>query len=258
MGYLHEGHLNLMREGRKRGESLIISIYVNPAQFAPGEDLKEYPRDFKRDEILARNVGVDVIFYPSDREIYPDDFQTYVNVEKVSKNLCGLSRPVFFRGVATVCSKLFNIVKPHVTIFGKKDFQQLVVIRRMVSDLNMDIEIVGMPTTREFDGLAMSSRNAYLQEGERESALSLSRSLKLAKELYEGGECNASVIIEGVKKYIGSHPYTKIDYVKICDTKTLENVETLDKESVLALAVQVGFPRLIDNYVFGEPLDIAG
>lgn len=256
MGYLHEGHLDLMREGKKRGEYLIISIYVNPTQFAPEEDLEKYPRDFKRDEILARDVGVDVIFYPSDREIYPDGFQTYVNVEKVSKNLCGLSRPIFFRGVATVCNKLFNIVKPHITIFGKKDFQQLLVIKRMVADLNMNIEVVGMPTTRESDGLAMSSRNAYLKEGERESALSLSRSLGLAKGLYEDGERNPFVIIKRVKKYIDSHPYTKIDYVKICDTKTMEDVETLEKESVLALAVRVGFPRLIDNYVFGEPLNI--
>ncbi len=256
MGYLHEGHLDLMREGKKRGDCLVISIYVNPAQFAPGEDLEKYPRDFERDERLARDVGVDVIFYPSDREIYPDGFQTYVDVEKVSNNLCGLSRPLFFRGVATVCNKLFNIVKPHVTVFGKKDFQQLVVIKRMVADLNMDIEVVGMPTTRESDGLAMSSRNAYLKEVERGSALSLSRSLKLAKELYEEGERRASVIIEKVEKYIGSHPYTKIDYVKICDTETMEDVETLENESVLALAVWVGFPRLIDNYVLGEPLNM--
>jgi len=258
MGYLHEGHLNLMREGKKRGDCLVISIYVNPTQFAPGEDLEKYPRDFERDERLALDVGVDVIFYPSDREIYPDGFQTYVNVEKVSKNLCGLSRPIFFRGVATVCNKLFNIVKPHVTVFGKKDFQQLVVIKRMVADLNMGIEVVGMPTTREPDGLAMSSRNAYLKEGERESALSLSRSLKLAKELYEDGERRASVIIEKVREHIENQPHTKIDYVKICDTETMEDVETLENESVLALAVWVGFPRLIDNYVFGESSNIAG
>jgi len=247
-----------MREGKKRGDCLVISIYVNPAQFAPGEDLERYPRDFERDERLARDVGVDVIFYPPDREIYPDGFQTYVNVEKVSNNLCGLSRPLFFRGVATVCNKLFNIVKPHVAVFGKKDFQQLVVIKRMVADLNMNIEVVGMPTTRESDGLAMSSRNAYLKEVERGSALSLSRSLKLAKELYEDGERSASGIINKVREHIEGHPYTKIDYVKICDTETMEDVETLENESVLALAVRVGFPRLIDNYVFGESLDIAG
>jgi len=255
MGYLHEGHLNLMREGRKRGDCLVTSIYVNPTQFAPGEDLDQYPRDFGRDESLAREVGVDVIFYPSDREIYPDGFQTYVTVEQVSNNLCGLSRPVFFRGVATVCAKLFNIVKPHVAIFGKKDFQQLVVIRRMVADLNMGIEVVGMPTTREADGLAMSSRNAYLKERERESALSLNRSLKLAKGLYDDGERRASVIIDRVGDYIASHPHTEIDYVKICDAETMEDVEYLEGESVIALAVRVGFPRLIDNYVFGESFD---
>jgi len=255
MGYLHEGHLNLMREGRKRGDCLVTSIYVNPTQFGPGEDLDQYPRDFARDESLAREVGVDVIFYPSNREIYPDGFQTYVTVEEVSNNLCGLSRPVFFRGVATVCAKLFNIVKPHVTVFGKKDFQQLVVIRRMVADLNMGIEVVGMPTTREADGLAMSSRNAYLKEHERESALSLNRSLKLAKGLYDDGERRASVIIDRVGDYIGNHPHTEIDYIKICDTKTMEDVEDLEGESVIALAVRVGFPRLIDNHVFGESLD---
>ena len=255
MGYLHEGHLNLMREGRKRGDCLVTSIYVNPTQFAPGEDLDQYPRDFGRDESLAREVGVDVIFYPSDREIYPDGFQTYVTVEQVSNNLCGLSRPVFFRGVATVCAKLFNIVKPHVAIFGKKDFQQLVVIRRMVADLNMGIEVVGMPTTREADGLAMSSRNAYLKKRERESALSLNHSLKLAKGLYDDGERRASVIIDRVRDYIASHPHTEIDYVKICDTETMEDVESLEGESVIALAVRVGFPRLIDNYVFGESFD---
>ncbi len=258
MGYLHEGHLNLMREGKKRRDCLVISIYVNPTQFAPGEDLEKYPRDFEGDERLAQDVGVDVIFYPSDREIYPDGFQTYVNVEKVSKNLCGLSRPIFFRGVATVCNKLFNIVKPHVTVFGEKDFQQLVVIKRMVADLNMGIEVVGMPTTREPDGLAMSSRNAYLKEGERESALSLSRSLKLAKELYEDGERSASGIIKKAREHIENQPHTKIDYVKICDTATMEDVEIMEKESVLALAVWVGFPRLIDNYVFGESSNIAG
>ena len=255
MGYLHEGHLNLMREGRKRGDCLVTSIYVNPTQFAPGEDLDQYPRDFGRDESLAREVGVDVIFYPSDREIYPDGFQTYVTVEQVSNNLCGLSRPVFFRGVATVCAKLFNIVKPHVAIFGKKDFQQLVVIRRMVADLNMGIEVVGMPTTREADGLAMSSRNAYLKKRERESALSLNHSLKLAKGLYDDGERRASVIIDRVGDYIASHPHTEIDYVKICDAETMEDVEYLEGESVIALAVRVGFPRLIDNYVFGESFD---
>lgn len=256
MGYLHEGHLNLMREGRKRGDCLAISIYVNPTQFGPNEDLDKYPRDFEGDEKLAKEVGCDAIFYPTNKEMYPENYHTYVNVEKITDNLCGISRPDHFRGVATVCAKLFNIVKPHTAVFGKKDFQQLAVIKRMVKDLNMDLEIVGMPTVREPDGLAMSSRNSYLKSDERESALSLSRSLKRAEELYEKGERDASRIIKEVKQFIDGHPHARIDYVKICDTETMEDVERIDGESVLALAVWVGTPRLIDNHVFGEHLNI--
>ena len=256
MGYLHEGHLSLMREGRKRGDCLIISIYVNPTQFSPAEDLDKYPRDFERDESLARDVGVDVIFYPSNEEMYPEYYQTYVNVEEVTNNLCGLSRPGHFRGVTTVCAKLFNMTKPHVTVFGKKDFQQLVTIKRMVTDLNMDLEVVGLPTVREHDGLAMSSRNTYLKEDERASALSLSRSLKLAKDLYDAGERSADEIISKMSAFIEGHPHTDIDYIKICDTITMKDVKTIERESVVALAVRVGLPRLIDNYVFGEPLNI--
>ena len=256
MGYLHQGHLSLMEEGKKRGDCLVISIYVNPTQFGPGEDFEKYPRDFKKDEKLAGDVGVDVIFYPSNKEMYPEHYQTYVNVERVTQNLCGMSRPGHFRGVATVCIKLFNIVKPHIAIFGKKDFQQLVTIKRMVTDLNLDLEVIGLSTVREPDGLAMSSRNTYLKDAERESALSLSRALKFAKELYDNGERNAAKIIEGMRKFIEKHPHTKIDYIKICDTTTMEDVEQLEGESVVALAVRVGLPRLIDNYVFGEPLDL--
>lgn len=256
MGYFHEGHLSLMKEGRKRGDCLIISIYVNPAQFGPGEDFQSYPRDFDRDRRLAEDVGVDVIFYPDDAEMYPPHYQTYVSVEKVTLNLCGMSRPGHFKGVTTVCLKLFNIVKPHATIFGRKDFQQLATIRRMVRDLNMGLEVIGMPIVRENDGLAMSSRNVYLKEGERDSALSLNGSLKLAKELYIGGERSASVILDSVKKYIERYPYARIDYAKICDTATLEDVEQLAGEVVLALAVKVSSTRLIDNYVFGEELNI--
>ena len=256
MGYLHDGHLSLMEEGKKLGDCLVISIYVNPTQFGPEEDLEKYPRDIEKDRKLSKDVGVDVIFYPPDSEMYPEHYQTFVDVEKVTKNLCGLSRPVHFRGVTTVCAKLFNIVKPHVTVFGKKDFQQLVTIKRMVKDLNMDIDVVGMPTIREADGLAMSSRNAYLKEGERESALSLSRALETAKELYDNGARKAINIISNIKAIIEVHPHTKIDYVKICDTTTMNDLEYLESEAVIALAVQVGVTRLIDNYVFGEPLDI--
>ncbi|MEI8173311.1 MAG: pantoate--beta-alanine ligase [Deltaproteobacteria bacterium] len=256
MGYFHDGHLSLMREGRKRGDCLIISIYVNPTQFGPGEDFEKYPRDFEKDKHLAHGVGVDVIFYPKNTEMYPSDFQTYVNVEKVTQNLCGASRHGHFKGVTTVCTKLFNLVKPHVAVFGRKDFQQFVAIKQMVQDLNMDIEIVGMPTAREEDGLAMSSRNVYLKEEERKSALSLSRSLKLAKDMYEGGERNAAVILHEVKKYIEGHASTRIDYTKICDATTLENIDQLEGDAVLALAVRIGSTRLIDNYVFGDVLPI--
>jgi pantoate--beta-alanine ligase len=248
--------LSLMREGRRVCDCLAISIYVNPAQFGPGEDLEKYPRDFGRDRSLAGGVGVDVIFYPENTEMYPEHYQTYVTVEMVTRNLCGISRPGHFRGVATVCAKLFNIVKPHAAIFGKKDFQQLVTIRRMVRDLNMDLEIIGMPIVREADGLAMSSRNVYLQENERASALSLSRSLKLAKEIYYNGERDAVKILQEVKKFIEGYPYTAIDYVKICDTTTLQDIEHLEKIAVLALAVKINKTRLIDNYVFGEMLNI--
>lgn len=252
MGYLHDGHLELMKEGKKRADCLVTSIYVNPTQFGPNEDLDKYPRDFERDERLSGDVGVDVIFYPANSQMYPENYHTYVTVEDISTNLCGLTRPTHFRGVATVCAKLFNIVKPHVTIFGRKDFQQLAVIKRMVADLNMDIEVVGIPTVREPDGLAMSSRNAYLKKDERESALSLSRSLKLAKSLYDQGQRDAGIIIKEVKGFIEKHPGTRIDYAKICDAETMKDVGHLDGRSVLALAVWVGTPRLIDNYVFGE------
>jgi len=256
MGYFHEGHLNLMRKGRTLGDYLVVSIYVNPTQFGPQEDLDRYPRDFDRDHRLAAQVGVDAIFYPSDAEMYPLDFQTYVNVEKVTQNLCGLSRPGHFRGVATVCCKLFNIVMPHFAVFGKKDFQQLVVIQQMVRDLNMDLEIVPMPTTREADGLAMSSRNVYLSEDERKSALSLSRSLKMAEEMYRAGERNVEKIIEQVKNFITSHLFTRIDYVKICDVKTMMDIQgEINGTAVIALAVFVGKTRLIDNHVFGEEID---
>lgn len=256
MGYFHEGHLDLMRIGRKIGDRLVISIYVNPTQFGPKEDLAKYPRDFERDRQMAESVGVDVIFYPPNEEMYPENYQTYVTVEDVSNNLCGLSRPGHFRGVATVCCKLFNMVKPHVAVFGKKDFQQLTVIKRMVQDLNMDLVIEAMDTTREPDGLAMSSRNIYLNPEERKSALCLSKSLVMAKKLHQEGERDAERIIRDVKAFIADHPHTRIDYVQICDTQTMKDVKKMDREAVIALAVFVGTTRLIDNYVFGEPLKI--
>ncbi len=256
MGYFHEGHLCLMKEAKKMADDVIVSIYVNPAQFGPKEDFSKYPRDFDRDLKMAESVDVDVIFYPSNKEMYPAGYQTYVEVEKVTQNLCGISRPGHFRGVTTVCCKLFNIVKPHIAVFGKKDFQQFITIKRMADDLNMDLQIIGIPTMRESDGLAMSSRNKYLQKNERPSALTLFKSLNLAQKLYSGGERKSSVIIGKVEKMIKSAPYTAIDYIKICSTKTLKDVEQIKSQSVIALAVNVGATRLIDNHVLGEMLKV--
>jgi pantoate--beta-alanine ligase len=254
MGYFHEGHLALMREAKKMADCVIVSIYVNPTQFGPKEDFSKYPRDLNRDLKMAQSVDADVVFYPSDKEMYPAHYQTYVDVEKVTKNLCGMSRPGHFRGVTTVCNKLFNIVKPHVAVFGKKDFQQFITIKRMVDDLNMDLQIIGYPTVREPDGLAMSSRNKYLNKEQRKSALSIFASLKLAQKLYSSGEKKSSVVINKVETLIKKAPYTAIDYIKICDTKTLKDTDKLKDQSVIALAVKVGNTRLIDNHVFGEKL----
>jgi len=255
MGYFHEGHLSLMKEAKKMADCLVVSIYVNPTQFGPKEDFSKYPRDLDRDLKMAESVNVDVIFYPPDKEMYPANYQTHVDVEKVTQNLCGMSRPGHFRGVATVCNKLFNIVKPDFAVFGKKDFQQFVTIKRMVDDLNMDIQIVGFPTVRESDGLAMSSRNKYLNKDERKSALTLFKALKLAQKLYSNGEKKSSVIIAEVEKLIKRAPFTAIDYIKICDTRTLKDADKIKNQSVIALAVKVGNTRLIDNHVFGEKLD---
>jgi len=249
MGFLHPGHLSLMEEGRQRGDILVISIFVNPNQFGVGEDYRDYPRDMEKDQKLAKEVGVDVIFAPTVAEMYPLGCQTYVTVEKVTKNLCGISRPTHFRGVTTVVCKLFTIVKPHVAIFGEKDFQQLVTIRQMTSDLNLDVEIVGMSIYREEDGLAMSSRNKYLNPDERKAALCLFNSLKKALALFEQGERNAGEIVREVKKVIEAEKLAQIDYVKICDAKTIEDIEQIDREAVLALAVKIGKARLIDNVV---------
>lgn len=254
MGYFHEGHLSLMKEACKQADCVVVSIYVNPTQFGPKEDFSKYPRDFERDREMAQSVGVDVIFFPSNQEMYPETYQTYVDVEQVTKNLCGMSRPGHFRGVTTICCKLFNIVKPHTAIFGKKDFQQLAAIKRMVKDLNMDLEIIGMPTFREPDGLAMSSRNVYLSKEERSSALALVGALKLAQKLYAEGERKADVMIQQAESLIKSAPFTEIDYIKICNTSTLEDVNEIKQEAVMALAVKVGKTRLIDNSVLGEEL----
>ena len=252
MGYFHEGHLSLMREGRERGDVLVVSIFVNPTQFGPGEDFDRYPRDMERDLRMAEEVGVDVIFAPTVEEMYPEGYQTYVEVEKVTKYLCGLSRPGHFRGVTTVVTKLFNIVKPHVALFGQKDYQQLITIQRMVKDLNMDVEIVGMPTVREEDGLAASSRNVYLSPEERKAALSLHRSLRRAEELFSEGVRESQRILEEVKKVLEAEPLVKIDYVHVCDPETLEDIEgPIGERALVAVAAKVGITRLIDNTLLG-------
>jgi pantoate--beta-alanine ligase len=249
MGFLHEGHLELLRVAKKHSDKLIMSLFVNPTQFGPNEDFEEYPRDTDGDLSKARITGVDVVFSPSPEEMYPEGYQTNISVKKVTKHLCGLSRPGHFDGVTTVVAKLFNVTKPHLAVFGQKDYQQLTVISRMVIDLDMDIKIIGVPTVREEDGIAMSSRNSYLNSEERNSALCLKKSLDLAQKMVDGGERDAHVISKAVKDLIKEHPFTKIDYINICNPVTLEHINTLGKESLLALAVRVGKTRLIDNCV---------
>lgn len=247
MGFFHQGHLALMEHGRTLGDWLVVSLFVNPTQFGPSEDLQRYPRDLDRDAALARDKGVDVLFTPSPEQMYPEGYQTYVMVEKLSQGLCGASRPGHFRGVATVVLKLFNLVQPHVAIFGEKDYQQLMVIRRMTADLDLPIKIVGCPIVREPDGLAMSSRNTYLSTEERVAALTLSRALKGAQKLAAAGEKSGDKILDLVRKIITQAPHTRIDYLALVHPETLEEVDTLQGEARLAMAVWVGNTRLIDN-----------
>ena len=250
MGFFHEGHLSLMREGRKRGDLLIISLFVNPTQFGPKEDFKNYPRDFERDRKMAEGVGVDILFAPEASDMYPPDHQTIVRVEKVTQNLCGRSRPTHFQGVTTVVLMLFEMVMPHVAIFGEKDYQQLATIQQMVRDLHLSVEVLGMPTVREADGLAMSSRNKYLQPDERKAARSLYRSLQEVKELLQKGERKADRILDEVNGILQSEPLVRIDYVQICDAHTLQDVDRVEGDVVVALAAYLGKTRLIDNLVF--------
>ena len=252
MGYLHEGHASLMREGRRRGDLLVTSIFVNPTQFGVGEDFEKYPRDLERDRRVAGAAGADLIFAPSAAEMYPPGYQSHVTVEELAMPLCGASRPGHFRGVATVVCKLFNIVQPQAALFGKKDYQQLAVIRRMVRDLNLPVEIIGMPIVREADGLAMSSRNAYLAAAERQSALCLSRALAAVRRAYRQGERRSSALREGALRVIAAEPAALIDYVELRDGETLAEVGEANDLTVLALAVKIGKTRLIDNGVLGE------
>jgi len=247
MGYLHEGHLDLMRRGRTLADHVIISIFVNPTQFGPHEDLDTYPRDFARDEKLAESVGVECIFFPGVQEMYPQGYATYVNVEQITEGLCGAGRPGHFRGVATVCAKLFNICDPDCAVFGEKDYQQLAVIRRMVDDLNMRVQIIAHPTVREADGLAMSSRNKYLSPEQRRNATVLNRVLIQAQELVKAGEHDTAAIRQKTIELIRSTPEVVIDYVEIVHPETLACLDMIEDQAVMALAVKVGPTRLIDN-----------
>ena len=249
MGFLHEGHLCLVRDARSRGDQVVVSIFVNPTQFGPGEDFAAYPRNFERDRRLLEAEGVDVLFHPSVDQIYPAGAQTFVEVEQLSLPLCGSVRPGHFRGVATIVAKLFNIIRPHVAIFGEKDYQQLQVICRMARDLSINVEIVGHPIVREADGLALSSRNAYLTSDERQAAVCLSRALCKAECLVRRGEASAAAIIHLVTKELQGEPLANVEYVKLCDAETLDEIAEIRAPAVLALAVRIGKARLIDNRV---------
>ena len=249
MGFLHEGHLSLVGDAKKRAHRVVVSIFVNPTQFGPGEDFSAYPRDFERDRGLLEKEQIDVLFHPAIEAMYPDGAETCVEVENLSLPLCGAVRPGHFRGVATAVTKLFNIVRPHVAIFGEKDYQQLQVIRKMVRDLSMDIEIAGHPIVRESDGLAMSSRNAYLTADERRAAVCLSRSLCRGERLLRRGETSAEAILSVVDAELAKEPLANVEYVKLCDPETLIDIKTIHHSALLALAVRFGKARLIDNRV---------
>lgn len=249
MGYLHEGHKSLMQAARANNDKVVVSVFVNPMQFGPNEDLESYPRDFEKDCALCKSVGVDLIFHPEPEEMYADGFCSYVDMNGLTTELCGKSRPIHFRGVQTVVLKLFNIVKPDRAYFGQKDAQQLAVIKRMVKDLNVETEIVGCPIVREADGLAKSSRNTYLNPDERKAALILSRSLKLGRELIENGETDAKAVIKAITDSINTEPLAKIDYVDVVDFDTITPVDSIGKSVLVAIAVYIGKTRLIDNFI---------
>jgi pantoate--beta-alanine ligase len=249
MGYLHEGHASLIKAARANNDKVVVSIFVNPMQFGPTEDLASYPRDLAKDSALCESLGVDIIFHPEPSEMYHEGFSSYVDMSVLTEELCGLSRPVHFRGVCTVVNKLFNIVQPDRAYFGQKDAQQLAVIRHMVDDLNMDIEIVGCPIIREDDGLAKSSRNTYLSAEERQAALILSKSIKLGQELVQKGETDTAKIVTAMKELISTEPLARIDYVKAVDGLTMQQISEVKRPMLVAIAVFIGKTRLIDNFI---------
>ena len=249
MGALHAGHMSLIDAAVKRCDYVVVSIFVNPTQFAPSEDFDEYPRDFAGDFSKCEQAGVDVIFAPSADEMYPRENLSWVNLEKITNNLCGLSRPTFFRGVATVCTKLFNIVTPDIAFFGQKDAQQAIVIKRMVQDLNMPLSIEVCPTVRENDGLALSSRNQYLTHQQREEALLINKALKKCEAMVQSGQRNCNTLVAAMREVLNQSEHVEIDYIKIVDTETVEDIEQIDRKALVAVAAKVGKTRLIDNII---------
>ena len=253
MGYLHEGHLSLMRASKKDNDRTVASVFVNPMQFGPTEDLAKYPRDFERDCEMLQAEGVDMVFAPEASEMYDEDFCTFVDMTVVSETLCGKSRPVMFRGVCTVLTKLINIVYPNRMYMGKKDGQQLAVVQRMVRDLNFNIEVIGCPTVREDDGLAKSSRNKYLSDADRKAARILPQSLRMAQNAIAAGQCNSAAIIALIKTKIVSEPTAEIDYVEVVDGLTMQPKDQIEDGDLVAIAVRIGDTRLIDNFTVGDP-----
>lgn len=252
MGYLHEGHKSLIDKAVEQNDRVVVSVFVNPTQFGPGEDLATYPRDLDRDAALCEEAGASLIFHPEQEDMYFDDFCTWVDMDGLTKGLCGKTRPTHFRGVCTVVSKLFHIVQPDRAYFGQKDAQQLAVIRRMVRDLNFDLEIVGCPIIREEDGLAKSSRNTYLSPEEREAATILHKALVQGREMIQNGEKQADAVVKEITAIIQSEPLAKIDYVEVVDFDRIESIQTIEGTVLTAVAVYIGKTRLIDNFIISQ------
>jgi pantoate--beta-alanine ligase len=249
MGYLHAGHISLVQESVRRCDCTVVSIFVNPAQFAPNEDFNKYPRNIQRDIELLKKEGVDLIFIPGDGEMFPEGYKTYVVVKNLQDRLCGISRPDFFKGVCTIVLKLFNIVTPDISFFGQKDAQQAVILKKMACDLNLDVKVEAMPIIREKSGLALSSRNEYLDKKQKKSAICLSRSLARARKVVEAGEKNAARVLKRIKTEIESEPLARIDYIEIVDSENLQSLKQIKDKTLIAVAVFINNVRLIDNII---------
>jgi len=249
MGFLHEGHLSLIELAKANSDFVVMSIFVNPTQFGEGEDFEDYPRDFDRDRKLAQDHGVNLIFYPEAKELYPEDYRTYITVEDLSKKLCGASRPTHFRGVTTIVTKLFNIVQPDIAVFGRKDAQQAIILKKLVRDLHLPVQIMTAPIVREEDGLAMSSRNTYLSADERQQALALNQSLQTAKKMVESGTQDSNIIIEEIRSQWKDKPAISEDYISVVDVQNLEPIAQINQPALIAVAAYVGTTRLIDNII---------